>query len=220
MGATHPPYTLAWSGTFSTVQGLPKAMRRVLQQALTDDRDDPAKFMVGMGRLLRYCDIGTQPRRSARKAAAALLAERPNIESCLKLAQETSRTFSRAFRAVRYSERHAWDGNSSASLAIVLARDDLESLWQAVRRGVPAPDALTDRALVEALRDLRGTIDDRVLTADALHDDSLCDLMARELAKLSPDHSSPLLDVLAVSEPVCWWLAVYRTYLDRAAPAK
>lgn len=210
MGDKHPPYMLAWTGSYQDVQELPKAMRRVLQHALTDDRDDPGRFLVGMGRLLRFCDIGTPPRRRSRSAAAAALANHPGIESCLKLSHEVSRVFSKAFRAVRYRERHVWEDVAlSPGMALVLARDDLESLSEAVRRGVPVPDAVTDQALRLALRDLRATLEDHLQTMDALHDDDVCRLMAPELAKRPhvPEHD--FLDCLVGSEPVRWWLAAY-----------
>lgn len=209
MGEKHPPYMLAWTGSYQDVQPLPKAMRRVLQHALTDDRDDPGRFMLGMGRLLRFCDIGTLPRRRARLAAAAVLAGRPGIESCLRLSHDVSRLFSKAFRAVRYRERHVWESELSPSLAIVLARDDLESLFQAVRRGVPVPDAVADPSLRQAFRELRDTVDDHIQTMDALHDDDLCRLMAPELAKRPAMPEYEFLDCLVATEPVRWWLAVY-----------
>ena len=217
MGEKHPPYMLAWSGSYPDVQGLPKAMRRVLQQALTTDRDDPAKFLVAMGRLLRFCDIGTVPRRRARQASASIIAERVGIGGCIDLSQSISRVFSQAFRAVRYRERHVWEEDSSPGLAIVLVRDDLESLMQAVRRGAIVPPQVKDAALDHALRNLRNELDDHIQTVDALHDDALDGLIARDLAKgrLRQDHD--FLDCLVLAEPVRWWLSVYRLGLDREA---
>ncbi len=215
MGEKHPPYMLAWSGSYPDVQGLPKVIRRVLQQALTDDREDPAKFLLGMGRLFRLCDIGEPVRRRARQASAAILVQPTGSESCRKLAQAVSLSFSKAFRAVRYRERQEWGEAISPAVAIILARDDLESLWQAVRRGVPVPDSLVDPSALRALRDLRAELDDHIQTVDALHDGTLESCMNHDLAKQPPGPDVEFLNALVASEPVRWWLAVYHLNHNR-----
>jgi hypothetical protein len=212
MGEKQPPYTSAWSGSYPDVQDLPKGMRRVLQNALTADRDDPARFLVAMGRLIRFCDIGTPARGRARRAAAAVLAEPRGAEKCLKLLEAISRSFSKAFRAVRYRERHVWEEESSPAMAIILARDDLESLWQAVRHGVPLPDLLEPEAF-RALRNLRTALDDHIQTVEALHDGALDGYMEHDLQKCPADHDHEFLRLLVPVEPVRWWLAIFQLNL-------
>ncbi|MFA5185019.1 MAG: hypothetical protein WC551_00845 [Patescibacteria group bacterium] len=210
MGEQHPPYMLAWTGSFPEVQSLPKAMRRVLQSALTVDRDDPAKFLVSMGRLLRFCDIGTPCRRRAYRASAAVLSDIRNVRRCLDHSLAISRIFSDAFRAVRYKERDGAEKIASPGTAVILARDDLESLWQGVRRGVPIPDIVRDPVLYGSLRDLRRELEDHIQMVDALHDDSLDGLLAHDLAKHHPIDGCEFFPDLCEAEPVRWWLAVYR----------
>ncbi|MBI5654342.1 hypothetical protein HZC53_01650 [Candidatus Uhrbacteria bacterium] len=209
MGERHPPYTLVWTGSFPEARDLPKSMRRVLQNALTTDREDPAKFLVSMGRLLRFCDIGTPCRRRALRAAAMILTEAHGIRCCFEHSLAISQVFSRAFRAVRYRESHVWSGTSSPGLAVIMARDDLESLWQAVRRGVPILDMVKDPVQQRSLLELRRELDDHIQMVDALHEDALDGLVAQDLAKHQLDHETLFVDDLAAVEPVRWWMSVF-----------
>lgn len=204
-----PRYALVWSGSFSEVQDLPKPLKRGLRLALSEERDMAGRFLVQMGRLLRFCGIGHPVRRRARLAASAALSEQAAIDSCFDLSRTLSLAFSSAFRKVRYRERHVWTAASDPNLAIILARDDLESLSQALLRGTLVPDLFLDPAVGSALRGLRQELDDHIQTIEALHDGVLDGLMAQALGGLPPDDTSDFLGCLAPVEPVRWWLAVY-----------
>jgi hypothetical protein len=219
MAEKNPSHIAAWSSSFSDIQGLPKVMRRVLQQALATGNDDPGKFLVSMGRLLRFCDIGTPCRRRARLAAAAVLSRSAGMESGLKRSQEISLVFSSAFRAVRYRERHVWSEAMSPGLAIVLARDDLESLWQAIRRSVPVPDLVRDPFRAHDLLQLRLEVEDHIQTVDALHDNAVDALVAHDLARHQAGQEDEFLLSLAPVEAVRWWLAVYWLNTVRNPPS-
>ncbi len=205
----NPRYLAAWSQSFSDTQSLPRAMRGVLQEALKVGRENPGKFMVCMGRLLRFCPIGTPCRRRALRACHDALHEVDIMEVLTEESRKTSFAFSSAFRAIRYRERNAWEEEGFAGLAIVLARDDLESLWQAVRRGIPLPDLLKDPSLRSALNKLREDILDHMQTMDALHDAVLGRLITHDLRYHPSDERPAFLDELLPVEPVTWWLATY-----------
>jgi len=184
-------------------------MRGVLQKALTEGRDNPGRFMVYMGRILRFCPIGSPCRRRALRASHDALVEPRVIEALIDESRRISFSFSSAFRALRYRELNAWEEEGFAGLAIVLSRDDLESLWQAARRGIPIPDLLKDPELKSLLRLLQDELLDHIQTLDALHDTVLSGLMVHDLRHHPPDERPEFLDALLPVEPVTWWLAAY-----------
>lgn len=207
MGENNPRYLQAWFGSYAEVQQLPKPMQRVLQTALKNQRLAHGPFLVSMGRLLRYCDIGTPCRARSRLAAAVLLEDKVAVDAAAWHSQELALRFSQAFRSLRYRERHAWTESMPSALAIVLARDDLESLRQAIRRGVIFPDEVADPVLKYAHAKTRAEIDDHIQTIDALHDDVLDSLIGHQMVHIPPDPAEEFLWDLVPVEPVCWWLA-------------
>ncbi|MDQ7814470.1 MAG: hypothetical protein RDU25_01520 [Patescibacteria group bacterium] len=210
-----PRYISAWSGSFDEIQSLPRAMRGVLREALSENRAEPGKFLVAMGRLIRFCDIGTPCRKRAWRSAAATLSEVQLVEKITLSSQEFSRTFSRAFHAVRYRQKEEWSEEQPASLAIILARDDLESMWQAVRHGVPIPDLVRDQVLAGSLAQLRLELDDQIQMMDALHDGALGGLLAQDLATRTVGPSDEFILSLVPVEPIRWWLSVYWVNIRR-----
>lgn len=210
MSEHRPPYTQAWVGSFTDVQDLPKALRRGLKQALTEERADPVKFLVVMGRLVRFCDVGSASRRRARKAAAEVLSDVRRVGYCVQHSLDIALVFSRAFRALRYREGYNWEEEASPGMAIITVRDDLESMWQAVRHGIPVPDLVRDPPLAHALRNLRSELSDHIQTIDALCDPVLYGLVASDLTALPPDHERDYLNCMSAVEPLRWWLALHR----------
>jgi hypothetical protein len=206
MGEKNPRYVQAWFGSYAEVQGLPKSMQRVVQNALKTQQHDPGRFLASMGRILRFCDIGTLCRSRSRLAAAVLLEDQAQVSMAAMHARSLALHFSRAFRSLRYEPR---TGASSSALEIILARDDLESMRQAVRRGVPIPAAVDDPGLKQTHDEIRSEIEDGIQTIDALHDDVLGGLIGHHLAYLAPDIAEEYLWELVPVEPVCWWLAIW-----------
>lgn len=209
MTGKSPRYITAWAHSFSDTQTLPSAMRGVLKEALTTGRENPGKFMVCMGRLVRFCPIGSPCRRRALLACHDALFEPQVFEPLVEESRKISYSFSSAFRALRYRELNAWEEEGFAGLAIVMARDDLESLWQAARRGIPLPDLLRNSDLKSKLQLLKDEIVDHIQTVDALHDSVLSNLMVHDLRHHPADERPEFLDALLPVEPVTWWLAAY-----------